>query len=37
VLSYTYPVAGRFKANLWVVDDEGTRSKRPAVRRVDVR
>jgi hypothetical protein len=37
VLSCNYPVAGRFKAELWVVDDEGTRSKRPAVRRVDVR
>ena len=37
VFSYTYSVAGRFRAELWVVDDEGTRSKRPAVRRVTVR
>ncbi|MEW6269459.1 MAG: trypsin-like peptidase domain-containing protein [Thermodesulfobacteriota bacterium] len=34
---HAYANVGRFEARLWVVDDEGTSAKRPAVRRVVVR
>jgi hypothetical protein len=37
IVSHTYVLPGRFRAAVWVVDDEGTRSMRPRKRRVRVR
>jgi serine protease len=37
IVSHTYALPGRFRAELWVVDDEGARSKRAGTRRVRVR